>query len=241
MSIDPSRIRAVVFDYGNTLIEFSRRQIEYCDGRLGELLTERFGPFDVERFNALRDADRRAPYADGYRENAMPTIARNLVRTLYERDATDEELAAILDCRFEAFADSIEAPEGVHDLLTRLGRRYKLALVSNYPCGKAIRASLDRTALAPHLATVVVSGDVGHVKPHPKPFEAALAALDVQPDEAVYVGDNWLADVQGAKRLGMAAVHIRQWQTPEYFEPEPGDHEPDAVIEHLAELEALLA
>ncbi len=240
MPLNPDQIDAILFDYGNTLIEFSHRQIEHCDRALGAVLSELFGPYEHDRLVAIRNADRLAPYQDGFRENDLPTISRRLVRQLYGRDATEAELAHLLEVRFSSFVESITVEPGVVDLLRRLKQRRRLALVSNYPCGRSIRASLDRTGIGGLLDAVVASGDVGRVKPHPIPFRTALDALGVAPERAVYIGDNWLADVQGAKRLGMQAVHIRQWDTPEKFDREPDHHDADAVIDRLAELESLL-
>jgi putative hydrolase of the HAD superfamily len=46
----------------------------------------------------------------------------------------------------------------------------------------------------------------GYVKPHRSIFEAALAALDVGPDEAAMVGDSPADDIEGARALGMRAI-----------------------------------
>lgn len=237
MAIDPTKLKAVVFDYGNTLIEFAHDQIGYCDSALASVLANELGEFDEHRFNAIRHADRRAPYHNGYQERQMEEICAELVEQLYGRRASDEELAMLLEVRLAAFVDAIEAPVYVDGLLDRLGKRYKLAVLSNYPSGRAVRASLEKTGIDRHLHSVVVSGDVGHVKPHPKPFELVLSELAVEPGEALYIGDNWLADVQGAKRMGMSAAHTVQWDTPEKFDPEPDDYEPDIVLNHLTELE----
>jgi putative hydrolase of the HAD superfamily len=82
----------------------------------------------------------------------------------------------------------------------------------------------------------VVSGDLGVVKPHAAPFRRALEELGCRAEDAVHVGDNWLADIQGAKRLGIGAVWMRRWDAPEGFTPDPGDHAADAEIRHLEEL-----
>jgi putative hydrolase of the HAD superfamily len=87
---------------------------------------------------------------------------------------------------------------------------------------------------------IVVSGDVGYVKPHALPFETLLAGLDEKPENCVYIGDNWLADVQGAKRIGMSSIYISQHKSYEKFEPGPGDYEPDIRICHFSELAELL-
>ncbi|MHB1156117.1 MAG: HAD family hydrolase [Phycisphaerales bacterium] len=233
----PPPLKAAIFDYGNTLIEFSQTQIRRCDNALGELLKREFGPFDSSLFDQIRHADRMAPYTGEYRENVMEVIAGKLVKQLYDREPTVEQLERMLQTRLEVFVESIETSPEVIALLGRLKKRYKLGLVSNYPCGRAIRASLDRTGIGAYMDVVVVSGDVGHVKPHPRPFEAALSQLNVAANEAIYVGDNWLGDVQGAKRLGMRCAHIVQWDTPEKFDRQPGDHEPDYVLGNLLELE----
>jgi FMN phosphatase YigB (HAD superfamily) len=86
----------------------------------------------------------------------------------------------------------------------------------------------------------LISGDVGYVKPHAKPFEAILNLLSLRPKECVYASDNWLADVQGAKRMGMYSILIEQYTPYESFDPVNGDHNPDVTIKNLNELEELL-
>jgi HAD superfamily hydrolase (TIGR01509 family) len=241
VSLPPvSSLRAVVFDYGNTLIEFSGRQIAYSTRALGAFLREHLGPFAEERLDALGEAARLEPYANGYRENDFGEISRELVRELYAREPTAEELAALLDVRREAFVGSIHVDPRVLALLERLTSRFALGLLSNYPSGVAIRESLEHTGIARHLRAVVVSGEVGFIKPHPLPFRTILDELGVDRSQVVHVGDNWLADVQGAKRLGIACIQMRRWLPLEKFEPGESDQEPDAVIEDLDELGGIL-
>lgn len=52
----------------------------------------------------------------------------------------------------------------------------------------------------------ISAADVGYLKPHPAIFEAALNHLGVKPEEAVFVGDNPIADIAGAQAIGMQAV-----------------------------------
>jgi len=240
MSLDIGRVENLLFDYGSTLVEFSSRQIEQCEETLASALIRLIGPLDRQRLRQIREADRLAPYHDGYRENNLPEITTNLVRALYGLDLKPELLDELLRIRFEAFVNSIVAPQGVADLLHDLGRRYRIGLVSNYPNGSAIRESLRRVGLADCFNAVVVSGDVGRIKPHPLPFQVALEQLGAAPTTTLHIGDNWLADVQGAKRLGIQVVQSLQYETPEAFQPQPGDDLPDATIDHLSELRTLL-
>ena len=243
MAIDISIVRAVVFDYGNTLVEFGRDKIRVSDHALAGVLERLFGPPDLEMLAAIRDRDRMAPYSGDppeYRENCLPDITGELIRVLYGRRAEPEDLEEVLRIRYEAFLELVDGADEARGLLERLGGRYRLGLVSNYPDGAAIRASLEKVRLAEYFQSVVVSGDIGYCKPHPLPFSRSAAELGVAPGEIVFVGDNWLADVQGAKRAGMQAVHLVQWQPHEVFEQAPGHFEPDAVASCLAELQTIL-
>jgi HAD superfamily hydrolase (TIGR01549 family) len=62
--------------------------------------------------------------------------------------------------------------------------------------------------VSPHMAFVVVSATVGHGKPAPELFRAALARANVAPHEALYVGDTYVLDVLGARAVGMHAALI---------------------------------
>lgn len=53
-----------------------------------------------------------------------------------------------------------------------------------------------------------MEGDLGFGKPDARAFSYALAALNVRSDEAWMVGDNLLADIEGAQRAGILAVWI---------------------------------
>jgi HAD superfamily hydrolase (TIGR01549 family) len=243
MPFDKKHLKAVIFDYGNTLVEFGRMQIMFCDTALAGALEKHFGKPDLAKLHEIRNRDRLAPYAGDppeYRENNLVEISVRLVRELYGTEPTPEALADILHARFETFVRVVQAPDYAPELLKKLRRRYKLGILSNYPDGEAIRESLTRIGLAPFFDAVVVSGDLGLVKPHPVPFITVLVALGVKAGHAVVVGDNWLADVQGAKRAGLRVIQSLQWQSPEDMPRRPGDAQPDATLNHLTELGELL-
>jgi len=235
-AFDPERLKAVVLDYGNTVIRFGPTQLARLDGAMVRLLEKRCGPLDREKYYRMRLADRMKPYREGYRENKLPELYRHHIKTLYGREADDALLEEMSALRFERLIKIVSAPASVRDVLGQLRERYPLALLSNYPDGSAIRASLEETELAEFFDVVVVSGDVGYVKPHRAMFRKVLSDLGVKAREAIHVGDNWLADIQGAKTNGLWACHMTQWEPPERFEPCPGDHQPDLTITRLTQL-----
>ena len=90
------------------------------------------------------------------------------------------------------------------DALERIRQDYGIAVISN--ADGNIDAVLRRCGIWDCFASITDSGIVGHEKPHPAIFEAALRAMKADPAESLYVGDVYSVDYVGAKRAGMQAV-----------------------------------
>ena len=240
MSIPTEQIQALCFDYGNTLIELGSRQVAHQYSALGDKLQELFGDFEQERLKEIRDRQALAPYNNGFRENDLRVICKELVAELYGTVAEENDVDKLVQARYEHFLEVVEVSENVSPLLMRLSQRYRLSLLSNYPCSRSIQDSLQKIGLSGVFEAVVISADIGYVKPDARPFEALLSQLELAPSQCIYIGDNWLADVQGSKRAGMYSIFSRQYTPYERFDRTAGDDDPDARISHLDDLEALL-
>lgn len=198
-----------------------------------------FGPVSWETLREYREQDRMRPFQGDpptLEENDSFGLTVNLLRRLYDREYPDSVITEIMRFRRRIFVEVIESPDYLGDLLERLGTRFKLAVLSNYPDGDGIRESVDRIGMSRHFLSVVVSGDLGLVKPHPETFERALEAAGSRAEETIYIGDNWLADVQGSRRAGLTSVHTQQWAPPEHHPRCDGDLDPHLTIQHLTEL-----
>ncbi len=93
-----------------------------------------------------------------------------------------------------------------------------------------------RMGLADSIDGVVSSHSVGWRKPHPAMFERALTLAHARAGEAFMVGDNLVADVGGAKRLGLRTIWRR---TPAAGDQRP-EPQPDATVSDLTELPAIV-
>lgn len=79
----------------------------------------------------------------------------------------------------------------------------RLGVVSN--SDGRVGEVLARTGLAAYLDVVVDSAVVGVAKPDPAIFAHALTALELEPDEAWYVGDNVAYDAAAADAAGLTS------------------------------------
>lgn len=237
MTISINGIEAICFDLGNTLIEFGPRQIAHQFAALKKALEVQFGDCDPDRLKEIRDRQLVAPFSNGYVENDLRVICTELVVEIYGVRPDEAEVDRLMEARFNAFVEDVGLPDGVQSLLDALRQRYRLALLSNYPCSRSILAGLEKIDLTDCFESTTISGDVGYVKPHRRPYEVMLGELGLAPENCVYVGDNWLADVQGSKRVGMRSVHTTQFVPYETITPAEGDLPPDLHVNHIRELE----
>ncbi|MFN2590508.1 MAG: HAD family hydrolase [Actinomycetota bacterium] len=238
-------VRAVLFDYGHTLVDFHRTE-EALRGAYEEVRAriEAVAYIEVPELLDLIERVARAVddlVAESYRERRMEEL--DLLHVFRESfaavgfDLPDDVIDHIVALDHSAYSHSISIEADTLGVLTDLaGRGYRMGLVSNVTLlPNLMRADLDRLAIGPMLQATVFSSEIGVRKPDPRIFGEALERLGSDPAETVFVGDRLYDDITGARSVGMRTVQTVQFRTDE----EP-DIEPDARIEHLAELPPLL-
>jgi YjjG family noncanonical pyrimidine nucleotidase len=100
--------------------------------------------------------------------------------------------------------------EGAKELLDDLSKEFALGIVTNNSTAEQY-AKLAHLGIANHFKAVVISEEVGVMKPDAAIYFAALDRLGCEPHEAVMVGDNLHADVLGAQEAGIAAVWFNRF------------------------------
>jgi putative hydrolase of the HAD superfamily len=75
----------------------------------------------------------------------------------------------------------------------------------------------DRSPLVERLDAAVFSFEIGIRKPDRRIYERALAAIDVDPRDALFVGDGGSDEHRGARALGMRAVMVTRYYA--YWDP----------------------
>lgn len=149
---------------------------------------------------------------------------------------SSEIIQRAVDAYALPFINSLRIYQSTYDLLKTLTAKYMLGLVSNFAYSPGVHLVLDRFALKPFFTTLVISGEIGWKKPSHRIFKMALSQLSVEPKKAIFVGDDYEADIKGSKNAGMKSVWINRIN-------EPLTHEtpkPDYEISNLSELLEIL-
>jgi putative hydrolase of the HAD superfamily len=123
---------------------------------------------------------------------------------LKELNAMDDGVRDALVENTQDSANWDQIPPGTRDALERIRRDYAIAVISN--ADGRIDAVLRRCGIADCFASITDSGIIGHEKPHPAIFEAALGEMKAAASESLYVGDVYSVDYVGARNAGMQAV-----------------------------------
>jgi len=218
----------VLFDFGGTLdadgVYWSPRFHAAYRAAGGALDFTAFDPI----FKATDDALARLPDIRtlGFRA-AIGAQARLLAARL-----PDHVDAAGMAERLHADAVAVVARN--RPVLERLGRRYRLGIVSNFTGN--LEPCLEELGLAKLFTVVSDSTVVGWSKPDARIFVHTLAALHAPAQRAWMVGDNFEADIRGAASVGMRTC----WLAPT-DRAVPDGPAPSARIPRLPDVERVLA
>jgi len=119
-------------------------------------------------------------------------------------DALDDGVRNTLVENTQNSANWDQILPGTREALDRLRKQYAIAVISN--ADGRIDAVLKRCGIADCFHSITDSGKVGHEKPHPEIFEAALREMKANATDSLYVGDVYSVDYVGARGAGMQAV-----------------------------------
>lgn len=168
---------------------------------------------------------------------------RNLKETMRESLLDDIVMKALTTCGFESRTIGPITRKAVdyglatrkaewflnakEILLTLRKKGYKLGLISN---NHWRISSESKGEFKKFFDAITLSYEHGYAKPHPSIFFATLEKLRASPSNSLHVGDDPIADIEGARNIGMKTALVRRGAT---------KAKADIVIERLDELDVL--
>jgi putative hydrolase of the HAD superfamily len=129
--------------------------------------------------------------------------------------------------------DPPKLKDGARETLESLSGRVKIGLISDSGTspGRVMRRILGDYDVLKYFDVTVFSDEVGLCKPNEAMFKSALNELQVNPEEALHVGDLIKNDIIGAKKVGMRTAWLKT--TDEIYD---SDVAPDYIIMGLREV-----
>lgn len=201
-------IRAVLFDFYDTLAYLDARKAEPLRRRAAEILglaPEVYFEAWGRHIDAFMTGQFRS--AGELVRQVLADLGREAPPGAVVRAAELEELAR---------RRAVRPYPGARAVLSVLRRRgYRLGLVSNV--SPLAAQPIDRLGFRERFDAVVLSCEVGLLKPDPAVFELALKGLGVGPTEAAFVADGGFGELDAAAALGMLTVRVSlPHQRPDY-------------------------
>jgi putative hydrolase of the HAD superfamily len=156
-----------------------------------------------------------------------------------------DELEALVADLYQATKTfTLAAYPEVPDVLAQLrDRGLVVAVCSNWDWD--LDKAVEQVGLTDAVDVVVTSARAGARKPHRRIFDHTLGLCGLEPEEALFVGDTWMPDVEGPLAAGMRPVHV--WRADRAELADRADHpEPPAPalvdgVVRVADLTAVLA
>jgi len=231
-------IKAITFDFWNTLY---RTRVPANNERIHIIEEVLVGQGHRVKTENIENAVKKAwNYWDGVWLNERRTANavewfREVLRLLNVTLPGDlvEETAvkighAVLSGISEPAAGSVET-------IKRLSKEYKLGVISDTGVSPShvLKELLKRAGIIEYFKVLVFSDEFGKSKPDCSVFMHALELLDVEPKEAVHVGDLKRTDMEGAGAAGMYSIRYAGI----YDDTNSGFCEANVVVNDFSELE----
>jgi putative hydrolase of the HAD superfamily len=182
------RVKAVVFDLWETLIDWDREA------------------------NAKLNADLEALVGADFRDRWQGSTAKYngpIRAALAEAGVSDEHMDRVCDLRRAYLRCCLVPRAGAVATLRKLrDDGVKLGLIT--VCSEDIETLWPESEFAGLFDAEVFSSSFGASKPDPRIYLACCEQLGVAPGEAVFVGDGANDELAGARRVGMEAILIHR-------------------------------
>lgn len=242
----------IIFDLFDTILDFNFNHlpiVELKEFRSRTTSTEVYEVFK-EYYPEIGFAEFYDPFIESYKEfqeiklkefREFPNRNRFILMLSKMNLSPVQEQDALIDqmviAHMDALASCIEYPQENNKTLEKLkANDYRLAIVSNFDYAPTAHKLLEEFNLKPFFEEIVISDEVGWRKPKNIIFESVINKLGIDSDNALFVGDNFNADVVGSKALGMGAAWInRRNESERNLAPAP-----DYIIKKLPELKEFL-
>jgi len=204
-------IKVVLFDLYLTLVDLSKVDEEEINRISFQIIKREGFNIEYEKFKQVLtevyNKWRNFRYENLIEVNPRVWWSETLIKlNIRPRMKLIEE---ILNSRHQYFRSKLEVyPDALQCLQRLRDLGLTLGLVSNSSDSGFVRDDIRFLGLDKFFDLIIISADLGLRKPTLTLFKEILGILSVKPNEVIFVGDDLVADINGAKSAGMYTVYI---------------------------------
>ena len=226
-----NNIRAITFDLDDTLwaihpvIRRAEERLYVWMSSHYPRITELYAPDDLLDVRAAVIAEHQDRLHD------LTFLRRRILAQLGEAAGYGDSYVDEAFAVFSAARNDVELFPEARPALESLAVRYVLIAVTNG------NADLEKIGIRDLFDDVISAAMAGAAKPARPIFDMAVTAGGARAAETLHVGDHPLHDVHGARDAGLRAVWVNREGNSWPIEYDA----PDGEVEHVGQLEALLA
>jgi FMN phosphatase YigB (HAD superfamily) len=207
-----ARAKAVITDYIGTLVNANYYNMDASKRTLHKTLLEAGLETSLEDFLEAYTQAHEKYRVVRYKQLREVTNAVWVCEALNNLGCAvsleDSRIKVALNVFFQRYVESLELRSCTKKLLGKIKEHCKLGLVSNFTYAPVVYASLRKLGINHFFDAILVSDENGWRKPHAQIFQDALGKLQVNAEEAVYIGDSPLEDIKGAQAAGIKTVFV---------------------------------
>ncbi len=189
------KIKAVLFDLDNTLIDFMRMKTESSEAAVRAMIDAGLPVKEEKAKKILFDLFKKYGIED-------QTIFQKFLRKTLKRIDYRILSNGIASYRRVQAGFLFPYPHVRSTLVKLKEKNIVLGIVSDAPRMRAW-LRLAEMNMTHYFDVVITLDDTGLLKPNKLPFQKAIEKLKLNPEEILFVGDNPERDIQGAKEAGM--------------------------------------
>lgn len=221
-------LKAIVFDLDNTLVDFMAMKRQAIDAAIDAMLD---AGLDLSREEVKSRID--AIYKE--RGIEYQQVFDDLIFGVFQSMNHRVLASGVIAYRRAREAALKPYPHVTATLMQLYRMGIKLVILTDAPSREAW-LRLCHMNLHHIFSMAVTFDDTGERKPSPKPFRKALEMLEVEPHEALMVGDWAERDMVGAKAVGMKTAFARYGDV---FNT--GEHDADYDLKDITDLLDIVA
>lgn len=188
-------MKAVLFDLDETLFDRTESMAQTSKKMAQFFLKSGAGfcPKEFEVYFQEADKERNKPKFARLMLTRFPSINYSIDKFVKLRDSIALENSNL-------FPGSLDTLKNLKD------KGFKIGIVTNASRYDFQYKKIRKLGIVSYLDTIVISNG-GFQKPQPGIFQKALRDINLSPESVVFVGDNPIADIEGAKQIGMKTIY----------------------------------